>query len=519
MLSSTKPRSHQPRNSHTSSSISSPPVDIPPSDTIPATPPSNSTPTPGARRPSISTTMHWLSRSTTQHNTPYTPSKPVKISEPKLVRGIDTLAHPRNGALGTGATVVRTPDEALRETGIRLTFDGKNNETPRPSKPRKEKKASISKTIGHIYPVGAAFVDYSAPNSPPLPPLPVPESDEEHVLSRSSTESERSSPKRPTGAAARPSPAPVPRSPSLRPSLKIRSTISSEDVVPPLPSAVPAPSCPPFKPILMSEVPSHPVDSEKVIVTIETCTVTYKTSLETLRSRPSNLSKYIDSLLSPQRTKSSTSSVYSESDSDHEHMTVYRQHLASQGLLPQPFYNIHLFLDRPSSPYGHILTYLRSPPAPEHPECIPRAIMYQQSTGARLESLIELRDEAAYLKLDALHKLCVDEIRKGHAPKMHARGNSTSGQSINSVHSMQASLCTMQTLPERVEPDTRVSLHSLGVSKSERDLNSLSDQSTAPSSRGPPTPHSWENGFAPGHMRNRSLPATRPPKNPPPGWI
>lgn len=184
-----------------------------------------------------------------------------------------------------------------------------------------------------------------------------------------------------------------------------------------------------------------------------------------------------------------------------------------------PPLGIPLVLTSFISRYTHILTYLRSRiAAPDHPEVIPRAVLYQVSAHARLESLIELRDEAAFLKLDGLHKMCVDEIRKGHAPKIHARGNSTS---INSVHSMQASVATMQTLLERVETDPRSSSHSLPMSTDgrpkERD-NSLSDQSSAPSSRGPPTPHSWETGF-PGHTRNRSLPTSRSLKSPPVGWI
>ncbi|TFK23256.1 hypothetical protein FA15DRAFT_757368 [Coprinopsis marcescibilis] len=529
MLSSTKPRSHHARPFHTPSSSISSPLDIPVAPTSPYYSPS-STPPPGARRPSISTTMHWLSRSansTQGSSSPYAPSKPVKISEPKLVRGIDALTHPRNGALGTGATVVRTPDDALREVGVRLTYDLKSNDTPKAHKPRKEKKASISKTIT----IPPSHLDYSTMSSPPLPPLPIPESDEENELSKSyesSTLRSRSPTKRsrdtanvtpPTAkltVAPTPTPIPIPRSPSLRPSLKIRSTISSDEAVPPLPSAVPPSPCPPFKPMLMSEPPSFPTSNDNVIITIETCTATYKTSLETIRSRPSNLSSYIDSVLSkPQRSNSSTSSVYSN---DEDHLATYRQHLISQGLVPHPYRNIHIFLDRPSAPYTHILSYLRSNPAtPEYPEYIPRAVLYQQLAHARLESLIELRDEAAYLRLEGLHKMCVDEIRKLHAPKMHVRGNSVSSHSV-SAQSMQASISTLQTLLERVETDARSSSHSLPLPHDnrikERD-NSMSDQSSTPSSRGPPTPQSWESG----HTRNRSLPTQRSLKSPPVGWI
>ena len=83
--------------------------------------------------------------------------------------------------------------------------------------------------------------------------------------------------------------------------------------------------------------------------------------------------------------------------------------------------------------YAHILSYLRSSPGtPENPEVIPRAVLYNSSSQAsRLESLIELRDEAAYLNLENLHKMCSDEmVRMRHAPpKMHTRGSSLSGGS------------------------------------------------------------------------------------------
>lgn len=275
------------------------------------------------------------------------------------MRGIDNLTHPRNGALGTGATIVRTPDEALRETGVRGP-DPKNPTTPKGSKNKKEKKASISKTIG--YTPGSGF----PLNSPPLPPLPMAESDEERMLSNSDYDPRASpSPKRPllTTARSMPTaptvgPVPVPRSPSLRPSLKIRSTLSASDeaAVPPLPSVPPSP-CPAFKPILMSDLPKLPVDPEKVVITIETCTVTYKTTLETVKSRPSHLSRYLDSLLAQHRSDSSASSVYSSDNQRDDGVFSHQQ----QGFLVsnRPSSNIHVFLDRPSAPYVLRTNFIR----------------------------------------------------------------------------------------------------------------------------------------------------------------
>lgn len=353
MLSSTNTRSsHTPSQSLTS--ISSPrDFDRPSSQATVKTAPSSPSPSPapGARRPSISTTMHWLSRSTnappasSPPTTQYVPQRPVRISEPKLVRGMDAITQPRNGVLGAGATVVRTPDEALRDIASRSKLEGKR------------KKNSISRTVVASPPPDPFAASQT---SPPLPPLPSLESEEEAFLSRSSS-SKSSKPRTPHITSAVPvpvmgtsaaQPIPVPRSPSLRPSLKIRSVPSSEerDVVPPLPSSVPPSPPPPFKAILVSELPTYPVDPDRVIVTLETCTTTYRTTLATINSRPSHLSKHLQSLLIRKRTESAASSVYSTPDDDTEDLASYRKDPASRGLPLQSSQNIHLFLDRPSAP-------------------------------------------------------------------------------------------------------------------------------------------------------------------------
>jgi hypothetical protein len=58
-------------------------------------------------------------------------------------------------------------------------------------------------------------------------------------------------------------------------------------------------------------------------------------------------------LIARQRALESTrSSVYSTLDEENssDDLAIYRKHLASQGLLPQTSYSLHLFLDRPSAP-------------------------------------------------------------------------------------------------------------------------------------------------------------------------
>lgn len=244
------------------------------------------------RRPSISSTMHWLSRKDSKQTHTVSP-----------------------GGL-QGATVVRTPEEALRDTNVRVTYDS----TQQPPSSR--------------------------PSSPPLPPLPLPEEDEDDLLEET--------PKRPSkphrAVPAPPSPTPSTSS-SLRPSLKSRSSTAVEDLphVPPVPSHIPLSApVPPFTPILVSAPPGPDTDPSKILVTLETCTTTYKSTIATLCSRPSFLADYLTSLTSPP-TPSQASSVYSTASADLE---AYRNHLASQGLLPTPSLStpVHIFLDRPSAP-------------------------------------------------------------------------------------------------------------------------------------------------------------------------
>ncbi|KAG6902237.1 hypothetical protein C0995_002869 [Termitomyces sp. Mi166 len=411
MPSSIKPRSQTPRLSRTPQP---PPISYhfsatsrPSSQATLTSPRSSPPPTPShGKRPSISNTMHWLSRNSSQSSSsPYTPAKPTRISEPKLIRSTELSSQSRSGTLGSGATVVRTPDEALRESGVRLTFETK----PDTEQKMRNSVTSQAAMASASLPSPPTSASELSPMSPPLPKLEVEE-----------TESlEPEAPKPPRPARAPPS---VP-SASLRSSLKPRPLQHVEDVttVPPLPaylSTVPAP--PPFRPILVSEVPTGAVDHSKIIVTIETSTASHKATLETLKSRPSHLSEYLQSLL-PSERSSIASSIYSQNDD----MSAYRHHLTSQGFLPQSF-SVHLFMDRPSTPYLHIFNYLRSSlGSPDAPETLPRSIQ-MLSSHQRLEGLLELRDEAAYLGLEGLRKLCVDEIRLRHVPRLHTRGQSTS---------------------------------------------------------------------------------------------
>ncbi|KDR83686.1 hypothetical protein GALMADRAFT_262056 [Galerina marginata CBS 339.88] len=515
-----------PRPSHTPSPSSSQSTVLLPSS------PSNSTHNP--RRPSVSNTMHWLSRTTTQSSftqPPHSPSKPVKISEPKRARTIDSISAPRNGTLGAGAIVVRTPDEALRETGVRLSPEVLEKETSRSqsrtSLDKKERKRPSTPTARKSDTTMTEPI--SPPTSPPLPPLPLPDADDTETLVDDGEGAGTKTPPRPNRAPPPPPLAQTLSRESRRSSLKGRSISTAEGAptVPPLPPHVVASTQPaPFQALLVSEPPSVITDPSKVIVTLETCTVTYKTTLSTIHSRPSHLSNYLSSLFSQSDARSTASSRYSTESDD---LAMYNRHLISQGLLP-PSINIHLFLDRSSSPYAHVLSYLRAPVIEGQPEVLPRALQLHASTStqSRLDNLIEVRDEAAFLNLEGLHKLCSDEIRLRYGPRVHTRGNSAS--SGTSIHSLHASIYSLHTLLERVEGDMANTITgspetplSTGTTVNGSKGQVCAQEAATVVSRSPPTPQSWQGPQEALEQRSQSRQSQRQsgqtPKSAPAGWI
>ncbi|TFY68630.1 hypothetical protein EVG20_g3484 [Dentipellis fragilis] len=183
------------------------------------------------------------------------------------------------------------------------------------------------------------------------------------------------------------------------------------------------------------------MDASKIIVTLETSTASHKTTLSTLTSRPSHLADYLKSLF---RRNSDASSVYSRTSEycdspDTSFNSIFHHHLESSGLLPQSSTHMHIFLDRASASYEHILAFLRSPPSTiDYTTTLPHAIQLHTYSTARIEALVALRDEARYLGLDDLHKLCVEELRT-RQPRTHTRGadSMSSTGSIRSTHTMR----------------------------------------------------------------------------------
>ncbi|KAI6164912.1 hypothetical protein EDD17DRAFT_1775255 [Pisolithus thermaeus] len=353
---------------------------------------------PRGHKHTLSKPMSWLSRSATSTSLPHPrhpAPKPVRISEPKFDNSLEIFNIKRGTPLGSGAIVVRTPQEALCGSQVSQLFGSLEEEDE-----RRRKVDSVDENEPRTLP--------PPPSSPPLPPLPV---EEDPPLPSSSNPP---CPSRP--------PPPVPNVASpRRPSLK--HSRESVNVIPPVPSIPenipPFPPQHPFEAILLSPVPDGAVDPAKIIITLETCTTTYRTTLRTLTSRPSHLSNYIVSLLSH---TSETASVYSHASEasavhhDNAFSAAFHDHLTSAGCLSQSSSNLHIFLDRPSAPYAHILAYLRLlPSSPESPDVLPRAALLGSASRARLEALLELRDEASYLGLDELYKLCTHEINQRHS--------------------------------------------------------------------------------------------------------
>ncbi len=119
-----------------------------------------------------------------------------------------------------------------------------------------------------------------------------------------------------------------------------------------------------------------------------------------------------------------------------------------------------------SNRYEHILAYLRSPPTTvDRVASLPHAVQLHTATPVRLEALLVLRDEAAYLGLSELVELCTAELRRNpnvylsqlvRTPSyVHAH---TRGHSSGSMRSMG----TLRERDEDVGADADIGSNSTG---------------------------------------------------------
>ena len=289
-----------------------------------------------SKQSSLSGTMSWLAGGKAT-KAPYTAaSPPLRISEPKLNDAFGRVEQAPN------VTIVRTPQEALtflQKDKDKVKEDSFEYVDARPKRAGSQRTQSDrSSPSRNQYP--------SFPTSPPLPPLPdlVPRSPSRPIM-------------RPPPQMALPQvPQPIPSPPrtvkaSYPPSLNEYPTSPLVETAPP-----PSPP-PPFDPILLSPVPSLPIDPKKTIITLETSTESLKTTMATLISRETcHFSEYFSNILTEAHRSqhSEASSVYSQSSGIEENLdsinSIFASHISASGLLAPTPAALHVFLDRPSAP-------------------------------------------------------------------------------------------------------------------------------------------------------------------------
>jgi hypothetical protein len=347
-----------------------------------------------SHKPSLSNTMSWLTRSTSspsQHSTvPYAKAaKPIRISEPRL---FDARVSP----LGSGAIVVRTPQEALAYSDVPVQPSPQSDEQPVADdmaevdesaipeaespgffglrhEPEPEESASEYGDEGD----DEVEEDVEEDHTTRMPRHSGGESSEGHHVPPAY------SPPRPTLPLSRSTPCLATKpAPPLRPCppvpvfeatvapLKIKNTSPPPSVFakPPPPPTIPAYITTPspqahFDCIQLSDV-SHesihgPLDPSRVIVTVETSSASHRTTLATLTSRPSHLGTHLLMLLTPSaegRDEQHEGNRNDDDDdddmslrtrgdddddeySDRESLmpSIFKNHLAASGLLlPSP---------------------------------------------------------------------------------------------------------------------------------------------------------------------------------------
>jgi hypothetical protein len=392
------------------------------------------------RRPSLS---NWLSRSSSSTKSssskhPYTPAKPVRISEPKFMRSLESLNHVRGGSLGSGAQIVRTPQDALLGSDVCSVSLEEDLNT------RYQQETTTAQSCI----LEQQEDDFPSPSSSSglhnLPFAHMGSTSSPDILNSISLRS--TSPPRPVRA---PPPPPKSHTSFHAAPMRLASPISEEfPNVPPLPATIT--SSPPqstFQAIVVSGNPTSAVDPTKIIVSLETETQTYNTTIATLTSRPSHLANFIMSLL-PKNEETEDASVYSEDQS------MYHRFLATEGMLSKASFNLHIFLDRPSASYSHILSYLRCPShSSQGPDCLPRNVKLQTCVPSRLDALLDLRDEACYLGLENLFRLCTDELRQRLSSQSNQ--NSRRNTSQSSLHSLNLLNHPLKPTVECSPPDER----------------------------------------------------------------
>ena len=291
------------------------------------------------RRPSLGGRMSWLSR------TPSTGSQ-TRSARPSHSKSssVGTITHT---TFGPAITIVRTPQEALAGSGVsvdcpldqageeRHGIDGEIYEEDEEGEILSE---PTDQTDSHAEQSETPLVPPAY--SPPRPSFP---------LSKSTPSLPLKDPNATRSA----------RSPRLPPSVPDHAQVTQKKLPPPLSTLFPAvpslasfpnpSSPPPFDCILLSPAPPSAIDFSKLLVTLETCTVTHRTTFGTLTSRPSRLASYLKSLFSDvdEELDPEGDSLSSQAENG-SFNSIFHNHLTSSGLLSPSAFNVHIFLDRAS---------------------------------------------------------------------------------------------------------------------------------------------------------------------------
>ncbi len=331
--------------SHPTISISYPiPLSDIPSDSHSQTQKSMSLRSHRGRRPSLGSPMSWLTRSSSTSSQ----TRPVRASHSKS-SSVGTIRH---GALGPAAiTIVRTPQEALAGTGVSVDcppdkegegFHGRDVEICEEDEEEGEGET-------HSEPADQTDSHAEQSETPSVPPA--------YSPPRSSLPLSKSTPSLPLRDPNATRPA---RSPPLPPSVSDPAQLTQKKLPPPplstffpaVPSlaSFPNPSSPPpFDCILLSPAPPSAIDFSKLLVTLETCTATHRTTFGTLTSRPSRLTSYLKSLFSDVDEESDLEGDSLSSQAENGSFnSIFHNHLASSGFLSPSAFNVHIFLDRAS---------------------------------------------------------------------------------------------------------------------------------------------------------------------------
>lgn len=388
--------------------------------------------------------MSWLTRS----NSSSSQTRSARPSHSKS-SSVGTIRHQ---TFGPAITIVRTPQEALAGSGVSVDclpeggeeHHGHDGEVYEEDEEGEMRSEPADQTDSHA----------EQPEAPSVPPA--------YSPPRSSFPLSKSTPSLPLKDPNATRPA---RSPPLPPSVPDHAQATQKKLPPPLSTLFPAvpslasfpnpSSPPPFDCILLSPAPPSAIDFSKLLVTLETCTATHRTTFGTLTSRPSRLASYLKSLFSDvdEELEPEGDSLSSQAENG-SFNSIFHNHLTSSGLLSPSAFNVHIFLDRASPSYDHILAYLRSPPTTaDHVASLPHAVQLHAATPARLEALLMLRDEAAYLGLSELVELCSAELRRNPNVYLTQLMRTPSHVHTHSRGASHGSMRSMGTVRERDEDD------------------------------------------------------------------